>query len=143
MDKNGDTEKILNKNMNLIKLGYKITYDDSSLFDRYTIINKDEQKEFRNLIYKYDLICIFELNDFEEEIINNKIYQLYNTLIENEDIEKISIILGNKYNTSKEKGFILLFSYDNLSLFYPLVCDFFEKEILNEQKLNLLKNNLL
>ena len=61
IDKNNETK-------NLIKLHHNITYNDSNLFDRYTIINKDEQKEFRNLIYKYDLICIFGLNDFEEEI---------------------------------------------------------------------------
>ena len=68
---------------------------------------------------------------------------LYDILIMCKEIEEISITLANKYNTTKENGFILLFSYDNWSLFYPLVCDFFEKGILSEQKLNLLKNKLL
>lgn len=136
MEKNNETT-------NLIKLHHNITYNDSNLFDRYTIINKDEQKEFRNLIYKYDLICIFGLNDFEEEIINSKMIGLYDILIMCKEIEEISITLANKYNTTKENGFILLFSYDNLSLFYPCICGFFEKGILSDEKLNLLKNKLL
>ena len=127
----------------LIKLNHKITYNDNTLFDRYSIINKDEQKEFRNMIYKYDLICIFGMNDFLENVINKKIDQLYDIMIKIHDIENITISLSKKYLITKENGFILLFSFDNLHLFYPCICEFIEKGTISNEKINVLVNNIL
>jgi hypothetical protein len=78
----------------VIKLDHKITYNDSKLFDKYNIINLKEQEEFRNIIYKYDLICVFGLQDFLEEIINTKMLYLYEIMIKNNDIENILIKIG-------------------------------------------------
>jgi hypothetical protein len=127
----------------LIKLNHKITYKDNTLFDRYIILNKDEQKEFRNIIYKYDLICIFGLYDFLEDIINKKIIQLYDIMIKNHDIDNITIKLSEKYSTTKENGFILLFAFDNLHLFYPCICEFIEKGVITNEKIESLVNNIL
>jgi uncharacterized protein VirK/YbjX len=127
---------------NFIKLGHNITYNDKDLFNRYTIINLKEQEDFRNIIYKYDLICIFGLTDFLEEEINEKMFELYNMMIKNSDIENILTKLSTNYSINEEISFTLLFSYDNLHLFYPCICDFLENGAISIEKIDVLKKNL-
>jgi len=49
-------KKNIDSREHLIKLDHKITYNDTTLFDRYIIINVKEQEDFINIIYQYDLI---------------------------------------------------------------------------------------
>ena len=52
----------------LIKLNHQITYNDSNLCEKFNMNDKNEseKEEIRDLIFKYDLICIFGLEDFLE-----------------------------------------------------------------------------
>lgn len=127
---------------NLIKLQHNITYNDKDLFNRYTIINLNEQEDFRNIIYKYDLICIFGLTDFLEEIINKKMFELYTIMIKNTDIENILIKMSANYSIHEENCFTLLFSYDNLHLFYPCICEFLQKGTISFEKIEALEKNI-
>ena len=131
----------LESHEHLIKLDHKITYNDAKLFDRYNIKNLKEQEEFRNIIYKYDLICIFGLQDFLEEIINTKMLFLYEIMIKNNDIENILIKIAERYQTDKECSFCLLFNFDNLHLFYPCMCDFFENGVISQGRIKMLIDN--
>ena len=126
-----------------IKIGHIITYNDPKLFEKFNIIQKEEQEQFRNVIYNYDLLMIFNLQDFLEEIINKKISQLHDLMIKNEEIKHIVTELTSSLNQNDTTiGFMFFFSYDNLPLFYPCICEFLEKGIINGDKLNLLKNNI-
>jgi len=131
---------------NIINFGHKVTYNDPNLFEKFHIIKDEkEQQQFRNIIYNYDLLMIFNLQDFLEEIINKKISQLHNIMIKNIEIRKLMTILAdNTVYGSKDTlvTFMLLFSYDNLHLFYPCICEFLEKGIINIDKLENIKNNI-
>jgi hypothetical protein len=127
---------------NLIKLQHNITYNDKDLFNKYTIINLKEQEDFRNIIYKYDLICIFGLTDFLEEIINKKMFELYTIMIKDINIENILIKMSANYSIHKENCFTLLFSYDNLHIFYPYICDFLENGAISIEKIEALEKNI-
>ena len=129
--------------INFIKIGHVITYNDPKLFEKFNIIQQEEQDQFRNVIYNYDLLMIFNLQDFLEEIINEKISQLHDLMIKNEEIKQLVTELTISLNQNDTKiGFMLFFSYDNLHLFYPCICEFLEKGIIGGDKLNPLKNNI-
>jgi len=131
---------------NIINFGHKVTYNDPNLFEKFHIIKDEkEQQQFRNIIYNYDLLMIFNLQDFLEEIINKKISQLHNIMIKNIEIRKLMTILADNTGYGSKDTlvtFMLLFSYDNLHLFYPCICEFLEKGIINIDKLENIKNNI-
>jgi hypothetical protein len=130
---------------NIIKFGHNITYNDPKLFEKFCVTEKEEQDQFRNVLYNYDLLMIFNLQDFLEEIINKKINELHDTMIKNIDFRKFIVSLtDNTSYGSKDTlvTFMLLFSYDNLHLFYPCMCEFLEKGIVNVDKLENIKNNI-
>jgi hypothetical protein len=129
-----------------IKTDHKTTYNDPNLFEKFDVIKEEEEKEqFRNIIYNYDLLMIFNLEDFLEEIINEKIKQLYKIMITNFDFKKFLMDLTNNMNYDSENTivcFMMLFSYDNLHLFYPCICEFLEKGSISSDKLESVKNNI-
>lgn len=129
-----------------INLVHKITYNDVNLFEKFDVIKeKEEQEQFRNIIYNYDLLMIFNLQDFLEEVINEKIKQLYKIMITSFEFRKFIVDLKNNMNYDNENSilcFMMLFSYDNLYLFYPCICEFLEKGNITIDKLEAIKNNI-
>jgi hypothetical protein len=129
--------------IDLIKIGHSVTYNDPKLFEKFYITEQEDKEQFRNVIYNYDLLMIFNLQDFLEEIINEKINKLHDLMIKNEEIKQLVTELTISLNQNDTTiGFMLFFSYDNLSLFYPCICEFLEKGIISDDKLNPLKNNI-
>ena len=128
----------------LINLDHKITYNEINLFDKFSVINIEDQEQFRNIIYKYDLISIFGLNDFLEEVINEKISILYDKMIQNKDIERLTYKLSKTHNNSDdtEIGFMLLFSYDNLYLFYECIREFLQTSNISIENIEALERNI-
>jgi hypothetical protein len=137
---------------NLIKTNHNITYNDPNLHKKFNITDEKEKEELSDVIYKYDLISIFGLDDFLEEIIIEKMNNLYNIIIENSDIYNICSNIHDSTNAhgifdkiNKKENFqyfMVLFSYDNLYLFYPCICEFLDKGIISNEKIIALKNNL-
>ena len=128
----------------LINLDHKITYNEIDLFNKFSVINIEDQGQFRNIIYKYDLISIFGLNDFLEEVINEKISILYDKMIQNKDIERLTYKLSKTHNNSDdtEIGFMLLFSYDNLYLFYECIREFLQTTNISIENIEALERNI-
>jgi len=135
-----------------MKLDHNITYNDPTLHEKFNITDEIEKEELRDVIYKYDLISIFGLDDFLEEIIIEKISGLYNIMIKNSEISNICSLIDTSINvrgifkkTNENDGFeyfMILFSYDNLYLFYPCICEFLDKGIISSDKIVSLKNNI-
>jgi hypothetical protein len=64
-------------------------------------------------------------------------------MIKNEEINDIIMNISEAFCLEDTTlAFIMLFSYDNLHLFYACICDFFETGNININKLELLKNNI-
>lgn len=125
---------------NLVKLNHTITYNDPQLHVKFKITDEKEKEDLQDIIYKYDLISIFGLNDFIEEKIIEKINNLYDIMIRNKEIK---YICSNKINEVSEfETFMILFSYDHLHIFYPCICEFLDKEIISNEKIIALKNNV-
>jgi hypothetical protein len=140
----------------LINLNHNITYNDPKLYEKFNINhdNEREKEDLSDVIYKYDLICIFGLEDFLEEVIIEKMNNLYDNMIKNTEIQTIcsniresvnkrSCGVFNKINKEDNfEYFMVLFSYDNLHLFYPCVCEFLGKGTISSENIELLKSNI-
>lgn len=127
----------------VIKIDHKITYIDADLIQKFNIQNDEEETQFRNVIYNYDLLMILKMEDFLEDIINEKIKKLHDAMIKHEEINCIIMIIREAFGLEDTTlAFMMLFSYGNLHLFYPCICDFFETGNISINKLELLKNNI-
>lgn len=123
----------------LVVLDHKITYNDPVLHEKFEITNEKEKEDLHDIIYKYDLLSIFGLNDFLEEKIIDKIENLYKLMIQNEEVQSIC---SNTINENQEfENFMILFSYDHLHLFYPCICEFLGKGTISNEKIIALKNS--
>ena len=139
--------------MDIIKLHHNITYNDPKLVEKFNVINEEEKEQLRDVIYKYDLLSIFGLDDFLEEIILEKMSNLYNIIIENAEIKNICSTISDSISTNgifkkinendNFEYFMVLFSYDHLHLFYPCICEFLEKGAISNEKITALKNNII
>ena len=144
-------------NTKLLNLNHKITYNDPNLHKKFNIKDENvrEKEDLCDLIYKYDLIIIFGLEDFLEEIIIEKMNNLYAIMIESPEIQSIcsniydyvnknTTGVFNKINKDdKFEYFMVLFSYDNLYLFYPCICEYLDKGTISNEKIEALKSNIL
>lgn len=68
-------------------------------------------------IYREELLVLFKLTTFDQEIINKKVISLYESIKDNDIIRKIL----NKIQCEDIVSFMLLFSYDYFYLFYPIL----------------------
>ena len=139
--------------MDIINLHHNITYNHPKLVEKFNITSEEEKEQLRDVIYKYDLLSIFGLDDFLEEIILEKMSNLYNIIIENAEIKNICLTVSDSIRTNgifkkinENDGFdyfMVLFSYDHLHLFYPCICEFLEKGAISNEKITALKNNIV
>jgi hypothetical protein len=127
-----------------INLDHIITYNDPLLCEKFNILDEKEDEQLHDIIYQYDLLRIFDLEDFLEDIINEKIKNLYNIMIKNDDVQVICSSLYKKNivsdNNEYYESFIILFSYDYLHLFYPCICEFIIHGNINKNKQLLFQN---
>jgi hypothetical protein len=78
---------------------------------------------------------MIKINQIEQ--LSAKLTQTFNDSYYNND---------NNDKTHEQRsnltGFIMLFSFDNLHLFYPCICEFLDKGEISFEKIEALKNNI-
>ena len=68
-------------------------------------------------IYRQELLVLFKLDEFDQQIINRKVLDLFHFLKENETVKRVL----QKFDYDDVVSFMFLFSYDYFYLFYPLL----------------------
>lgn len=121
---------------------YNCSYMDSDVFLETDDVNDCEKEFIRNCIYRQDLLNIFELDEFNESVINKKITVLYHDVEKepelNKCIKKVAEVYGDPLI-----GFMVLFSYDYLYLTHPCICDFMKTGKITMDNINNLRNILI
>jgi len=98
----------------------------------------------RNIFYKADLLSIFCMEKFDENMINENMNNLYEKIKEVSELKDCMIQLSNKYfSTDNVLGLMLLYSYDYLYLTHVCVSDYLEKGIIDKENLCKLKSILI
>jgi hypothetical protein len=116
---------------------YICIYNSKDVFldtDEVTISEKDC---ILNILYRQDILSIFELEDFDEKVINDCIFELYEKVKTNSKIKKIMIYLAEQMMTNDEKlGFLIMFSFDYLYITHKCISQFLETPDISEENMN-------
>jgi len=93
----------------------------------YKLITEDDEEEvgLREMLYKIQLLQTFNMEEFEEEKINNKIDKLFEIIKDEEFIKNIFEKHPYKGTIYNDLIFRTLFSYDYLDLFHKCLYHFF------------------
>ena len=110
---------------------YLCTYHCSDVFlDSENDELCEEDKEFvRNALYRNDILHIFNIDDFDETILNKKIPELYEMIKEDENLVNIMKKYSEEITGSIDEkiGLMIMFSYDYLHLTHPIISTFITK----------------
>jgi len=135
-------EKIKNKNTNNFNHSKdtqdsKYTEDSEDSEDLEDLDNVDKQ-------YHYDFLKVFNLEDYDPEIIDKIILELFNDLITNERLKKIMITLSNShFSENHDIGFVMMFSFHYFYILHKIINSYYTScGIINDIFLDELENKI-
>jgi hypothetical protein len=105
----------------------------------YKLMDNDDD---RNIMYQMQLLQAFGMQKFDEDEMSEKALQLYNKLIDCNEVKEI-LEEGVKSNSQMKMTnlimFMCLFSYQFFDLFHKCLIDYFTTgSILDESKRNII-----
>lgn len=119
---------------------YLTSYKDSDVFLSSDDISSNDKDFIIDALYRKDLLNIFCVEEFNEEIFEQVISELYTKVYFHKDLSLIMEILASRFmSIDKEFGLLLLFSFDYLYLSHPCVCEFIEVGKITKENLDKLK----
>jgi len=89
---------------------------------------KDYDESF--MLFKVQFLQIFNLQEYDDELINNKVENLYNKIKDNEIIKKL--INNDKYYQDNLANFMIYFRYDTLFIFHKILINILNNRNVNE-----------
>ena len=105
----------------------------------------DVDKDNADILYKNELLSAFNLEEFDETLLNTSISNLYKEKVEKvegeteEGIKSICKKVAEKLLTEDESiGFILLFSYEFFHITHFCMCEFLLTGNIKKENLELL-----
>lgn len=107
------------------------------------IYDKEDIENICLELYKVDILKVFRLLEYNQEVILEKIQDIKCLLEKENDFLEIEKLLQQKINNSEYKvnSFLFLFSYDLFFYFHKLLSNYFiNKNIDSDLKNNLIKN---
>jgi len=112
----------------------------------YTKID-DDDFDCSEMLYQNELLQAFNLTEFDDKIINNKVIELYNSIdlefIDNKEFKEILIFLSEQHFTDDLLiGFMSLFSYHLFHISHLCINDFVVFKTFKEENLNYLKKSI-
>lgn len=127
---------------------FECRYHRDDVFLETDVVTDEEKNFIRNILYKEDLLTIFNIDyDEYEEVFENSITELYekikNCKILKELMEKASSIL---FLNDIKNGLCILYSYDYMYITHMCVSEYLSTGNISEENIYLLNkflNNIL
>jgi len=112
-------------------------YNKNQNIDLSIIDEEDKNADTAEMIYRSELNGVFGLEEFDSEIINNKLINLCGQMYQHKEFSKIMEKCASKILTEDNTmGLMMLFSYDYFYLSHPCICEYLSYSTINQQKLN-------
>ncbi len=116
---------------------YNLFFDDSAFEGDET---EEDKETIRTLLYQKDLLGVFNVTLFDEDIINKKTRELFDILKDNEDLLFCMKELSKKCIFSNEDiGLMMFFSFDYMYLSHPCISEYIKTGSVSEANINILK----
>jgi len=129
----------------MYNITYICRYYNDDLFMETDNITDDEKDYVRDIIYKEDLLHVFDIVDCDDiNIFNLVISELYDNLASSEELKECMRITASKLISEDEQlGLCILYSYDFMYLTHKCVSSFLENGTILPQYLKELKEKLI
>lgn len=122
---------------------YVCQYNSPDVFLDTDDINEETKDQIRNVLYRNDLLYIFDIHDFDEKIIGQSINEIYEKVKINQPFYTLIQRVSNKIIGSQLKddiGLFFLYSFDYLYLTHICVSEFLETGEISETSVEQLYN---
>lgn len=136
-----ENENDINEN----SINYNVTHDcDYKLFlndDAFEEGETDEEKEcIRTLLYQKDFLRIFNMTEFDDDIANKNIRNLFKHVTKSDEISWcMNEIAKKSIFQNKEIGLMMLYSFDYMYLSHLCISEYIKNGCISETNLNNLK----
>ena len=120
---------------------YICRYHSPDVFLETDIVTETEKEFIRYILYKEDLLNIFDIDDCCEETINKIILDIYDRIKDHEGLKECISYVASKFSITLEHevGFIMLFSFEYLYLTHVCICEFIDNGKITDNSLSNLK----
>jgi hypothetical protein len=120
---------------------YNLFFDNSAFEGDET---EEDKESIRTLLYQKDLLGVFNVTEFDEDIVNKKVRDLYIILKNNDDLLFCMRELSKKCIYSNEDiGLMMFFSFDYMYLSHPCISEYIKTGSILDANLNILKELIL
>ena len=118
-------------------------YNSPDVFLESDEVTENEKQFIRDVLYRNDLLSIFELDDYDASIFNNKINELYNTLTNDYAFRQLMNKMTTEYVFADETlGLITLFSFDFLEFTHKCISELIETGKISKKSISNLQNKV-
>ena len=126
----------------MYNIKYECRYHKNDIFLETDIITDDEKDFIRNILYKEDVVNIFEIDSNDEfEIFNDIIPNLYEKIKNNIFLKECMKKAASKLiSEDEELGLCILYSYDFMYLTHKCVSEYLDTGLISHENKNLFKN---
>ncbi len=122
---------------------YICTYNDKNIFREEDTITEKDKEFVMDAMYRNDILYIFDIEEFDKDIVCENLKILYEKIKLNETFNDILKKFANIYlSDDAEIGLLILYSYDFLYLSHPIISEYLGKGQISEENINKLNNIL-
>jgi hypothetical protein len=118
-------------------------YNSPDVFLESDEVTENEKQFIRDVLYRNDLLSIFEIDEYDATTINNQITELYNTLTNDYAFRQLMSKLSAEYSINDETlGLITLFSFDFLEFTHKCISELIETGKISKKSISNLQNKV-
>ena len=123
---------------------YICSYKNVSEYE--DLIEKYGNGFIEDLLYKRDILYIFHLDEYKDDVILKCMENIYNIIKDNEGIKMCIQKIKQSYpfiTKDEITAFMILYSYDYLEGIHPCICDIIKTGTISEENLTNLHKLIL
>jgi hypothetical protein len=106
-------------------------------------VTDNEKMYIRDLLYRQELLNIFDLVEFNEKYVAKTLQKLYQHIKVNKELLECSRLLANEVmSEDPEIGFCCLYSFDYMHITHICVSQYLEKGSIDEELILKLKTEI-
>jgi hypothetical protein len=124
---------------------YTCTYNKSDIFlkEEEDTLSESDKEDIREELYRKDLLNIFNLEEYDGKLIDEKMQSLYEKLKSCEFLVNCMSELASKWLTNDIiVGLMILFSFDNMHAAHICICEYLESGKISDDNERLLTDLL-
>lgn len=116
-------------------------YNGDDLLNDFKNLNINEENEARDLLYKVDLVYIFNLKDDDEfDCLSDILSNIYEKVKEHLELKQCMKLAASKILSEDEvMGLCILYSYDFMYLTHECVSEYLKYNNISLEKIDKLK----